>query len=52
MSNGLISKTRYSLGAEYEFNKSSSFDLGYSLDHKYKKQTNNNIVAFNYKYKF
>ena len=52
MSNGLISKTRYSLGAEYKLNKHNALEIGYALDQKHKKEENNNIVELNYKYKF
>jgi hypothetical protein len=52
LSTGLFSKTRYSIGAAYEFNKSNSISLGYSFDDKFKTTTPYHIFELTYKISF
>jgi hypothetical protein len=52
LSSGLFSKSRYSIGAEYEFNKKNAVSVGYSFEDQFKKSINNHIFELTYTIKF
>ena len=52
LSNGLFSKSRYTLGAEYEFNKHNAISAGYSYARKFKTMTNYHIFELTYRIGF
>lgn len=52
LSNGLFSKSRYTIGGEYEFNKMNALSLDYSFDDKFKTTTKYHIFELTYKFRF
>jgi hypothetical protein len=52
LSSGLFSKTRYTLGAEYDLSKSNSLSLSYSFDDKFTTSNNYHLFELTYKIKF
>ena len=52
LSTGLFSKSRYTIGADYEFNKKNALSAGYSFANKFKSETNCHIFELSYKIKF
>lgn len=52
LSSGLFSKTRFTLGGEYTFNKHNSLAAEYSLARKFKSATNYHIFELTYKVNF
>lgn len=52
LSSGLLSKSRYSIGAEYELDKKNAVSLGYSFEDQFKKSINNHIFELTYTIKF
>jgi hypothetical protein len=52
LSTGLFSKSRYSIGAEYELNKHNAISAGYTFADKFKTNTNYHIFELTYKITF
>jgi hypothetical protein len=52
LSSGLFSKSRYTIGAEYEFNKHHSISAGYSYADKFKTGASEHIFELTYSIKF
>jgi hypothetical protein len=52
LSSGLLSKSRFTLGAEYEFNKHNAISAGYSYARKFKTVTDYHIFELTYRIGF
>ena len=52
LSKGVLSKARYTLGAEYALNSARSLSFEYSLDDKFKTNTRYHIFEIAYKFRF
>jgi hypothetical protein len=52
LSSGLISKSRYPVGAEYRFNKKNSISADFSFGQKFKTTTDYQILEVSYQIDF
>ena len=52
LSNGLLNKSRYTIGGGYDLNKKNAISLSYSYGEKFKSQAITHIFELSYKFKF